>query len=52
MIETSHNARIAAAYRKAHSERAQAFTALFRWVRGRVKTPLSQPVLTVPSRCA
>ncbi|WP_204115697.1 hypothetical protein [Shimia biformata] len=52
MIETSHNACIAAAYRKAHSERAQAFAALFHWVAAKFKAPLNQPVLTEPSRCA
>lgn len=52
MIEAAHNARIRKAYQDAHAERARAFASVFGWLFKAPFAPLSQPVLTEPSRWA
>lgn len=52
MIETSVDARTAAAFQAAHEERSRAFVGFFKWVFGAKSVPLTQMGLTEPSRCA
>ena len=50
MFEATANPRAAEALRKAHTERAAAFTSLFRIFSLPETVPLSQQALTEPSR--
>lgn len=50
MIETPQTARIQAAYKAAHAERAQALQNILNWLFRPRHVPLNQTVLTEPCR--